>query len=178
MNNLKAFASREAICQEDLRTFVDWVITWTSRGAEPYVVITYRKNRKPNTSRIAEFNTELANLEENLQRAIENEETSLTISSIKNEIKRIEGLIASEAESIRWQPAKVVVNEEDLPLFLRVIDESGKMEVYEALKATGLRLNEFLNPTENPSCQGIIIHEDGYDRQPWTREYTWKKEDE
>lgn len=178
MNNLKAFASKEAIYQEDLRTFVDWVLTSTSRGTAPYAVFTYRKNRKPNQTKINEWNTELEELERNLQRAIENEETSLTISSIRNQINAIEDLIDKESKSVRWQPAKVVVNEEDVPLFLRLIDESGKIEIYEALKATGLRLNEFLNPTENPSCQGIIIHEDGFDRQPWTREYTWKKEDE
>ena len=135
-------------------------------------MFTYRKNKKPNQQKINELNTELATLEENLQRAIENEETSLTISSIRNEINSIEDMIDRESKPIRWQPTKVVVNKEDIPLFLRLIDESGKIEIYEALKATGLRLNEFLNPTENPSCQGIIIHEDGYDRQPWTREYT------
>jgi len=182
MKNLKDFARNDKITTVDLRTFTDWVITATSRELDKFCTITYRKNRTPNQAKINEWNTELEELNQNLTRAINNEEPALTISWIKNEIKRLEGLINLEGESIRRQPAKVVVNEEDLPLFLRTIDESWKTEIYEALKSTWLRLNEFLNPdpTRDASPQWIVIHdfETWGDRQPWTWEYTGAKREE
>ncbi len=180
MKNLKQFASSEAIYQETLRSFNDWFIIWTSRGSEPRVVITYVKNRKPNTQAIQEYNATLEQLENNLEKEINNWGDRYVLSSLRKEILRYEGLISKESDTSRLQQAKVVVNEEDLPLFLRLIDQSGKLEVYEALKATGLRLNEFLNPTENPSCQGYVEYdyETGADKQYWTREYTWEKKEE
>lgn len=182
MKNLKDFARNDKISTVDLRTFTDWVITATSRELDKFCTITYRKNRTPNQARINEWNTELEELNQNLTRAIENEEPALTISGIKNEIKRLEGLINLEWESIRRQPAKVVVNEEDLPFFLRLIDESGKTEVYEALKNTWLRLNEFINPDveREPSPQGIVETDPETKAriQKWTREYTGAKREE
>ena len=182
MKNLKDFARNDKILTDDLRTFVDWVITATSRELDKFCTITYRKKRTPNQTKINEWNTELEELNRNLARAIENEEPALVISGLRNEINSIEGLINREGENIRRQPAKVVVNEEDLPFFLRLIDESWKIEVYEALKFTGLRLNEFINPdpTREPSPQGILET----DPETWawiqrrTREYTWNKKEE
>lgn len=182
MKNLKDFARQDKILKDDLRFFTDWVITAISRELDPFAIITYRKSRTPNQTKINEWNTELEELNRNLARAIENEEPALVISWLRNEINIIEWLISREWETIRRQPAKVVVNQEDLPLFLRLIDESGKTEVYEALKFTGLRLNEFINPdpTKEPSPQGIVET----DPETWawiqrrTREYTGNKKEE
>lgn len=180
MNNLKTFASSEAIQHEALRTFVDWVIYWTTRGSNNPVVITYTKKNWASQKEINEAHTQLEELERNLQNAIDTEEPSSTIYSIRNQIKQQEKWIDNLSKPYKFQPAKVVVNREDLPRFLRYIDESWKVEVYEALKATGLRLNEFINPTEEPSCQGILELdlETWAWLQRWTREYTWSKKEE
>ena len=182
MKNLKDFSRQDKISTVDLRNFTDWVLTATSRELDNFCTITYRKTRKPNQTQINEWNTELEELNNNLRNAIEEEEPSLVIAWIRKEIRRLEGLVALEGETIRRQPAKVVINEDDLPLFLRTIDESWKTEIYEALKSTWLRLNEFLNPdpTRDASPQWIVIHdfETWGDRQPWTWEYTGAKREE
>ena len=180
MNNLKTFASSEAIQHEALRTFVDWVLYWTTRGDNNPVVITYTKKNNVSQKIINEYNTQLSELESNLQSAIDGEEPSSVIYSIRQDIKRIEGLLNDLSKPYKFQPAKVVVNREDLPRFLRYVDESGKFEIYEALKATGLRLNEFINGSEEPSCQWVLELdlETWAWLQRWTREYTWNKKEE
>lgn len=48
----------------------------------------------------------------------------MEINGIKSQIKNVEFRIQRESEEVRQQPVKVVVNEEDLQYFLRLIDES------------------------------------------------------
>lgn len=155
---LQNFTRTDKVISADLRKFADGFIRATSREADKFCVITYYKNRKVNQQLINEKSSQLVQLERDLNEAYE-EENQMEINSLKSQINALEYAISREAEEIRLQPAKVVINEGDLPFFLRLIDESGKFEVYEALKATGLRLNEFINKDnlpENPSSQGIL----------------------
>lgn len=177
MNNLKQFASTAKVETVTLRSFSDWIIQWTSRGNEPRVVITYCKNRKPNREVLFSLNSEI----EQLHSSLNHEEDISAIRSIRNRIANLETQVDIESRSIQKMSCKCVVNEEDLLRFLQLIDQSGEIEVYKALKATGLRYNEFINEEViNPSSQWIeeYDYETWATLQRWTREYTWKKRDE
>lgn len=192
MKNLKALARNDKFNEETIRTFKDWFLKIGSFENEPRAVFTYFKNRLINQAEINKRDNELEELNRNLNKAIEDWETAFTISSIRKEIYKIEKAIEREGQTIREQPAKCMVNEEDIKLFLKLIDQNFKYNsVYDTLKATWLRLNEMIDSdnipvitTETgetvkaPSPQWIIIHEDGYDRQPRTREYTGEKREE
>lgn len=182
---LSNFTRNDKINVETLRSFKDWFIRATSRELDNYCTITYYKYRKPNQTLINELNTELEELNRNLNTAYE-EENQMEINGIKSQIKNVEFRIQRESEEVRQQPVKVVVNEEDLPYFLRLIDESWSYEVYEAVKSTGLRLWEFINEDnipvvetetgekiKTPSPQWIVEDtKDNGREQKWTREYT------
>ena len=173
MKNLQAYVSNDKTVRETLRTFTDGCIYGTTRESQPFVVITYSKNRKPNKPQLDEWNNEITELEGNLQREIEGWSDIFTIRSLKNQIKNLESLIENESQTARLQPAKVVVNEEDLRKFLELIDTAWSCEVYESLKNTGLRLNEFINPeVEKVSPQWIVEK----DRETWSdlQRRTWE----